>query len=105
MKKKKKQALPTRQDVLRRLGQMAFGETDGAAKLANRDLTLSDDSDLSQVAEVKITDKGTELKLIDRVKALETLWGLLGQGSGDGMEQFLRELKEEDEREGTIGVL
>ena len=56
--------------------------------------------DLSDVAELKITDKGTEMKLIDRVQALETLWGLLDEGGEDGMERFLQALKAEDEKEG-----
>ena len=88
--------LPTRQDVLRRLGQMAFGRVSDAAKLANREMLESGELDLSDVAELKITDKGTEMKLIDRVQALETLWGLLDEG----MERFLQALKAEDEKEG-----
>lgn len=92
--------LPTRQDVLRRLGQMAFGRVSDAAKLANREMLESGELDLSDVAELKITDKGTEMKLIDRVQALETLWGLLDEGGEDGMERFLQALKAEDEKEG-----
>lgn len=92
--------LPTRQDVLRRLGQMAFGRVSDAARLANRELLESGELDLSDVAELKITDKGTEMKLIDRVQALETLWGLLEAGGEDGMERFLQALKTEDERKG-----
>ena len=40
------------------------------------------------------------MKLIDRVQALETLWGLLEAGGEDGMERFLQALKTEDERKG-----
>ncbi len=92
--------LPTRQDILRRLGQMAFGRVSDAAKLASRELVEAGELDLSDVAELKITDKGTEMKLIDRVQALETLWGLLEEGGEDGMERFLQALKTEDEKEG-----
>lgn len=92
--------LPTRQDVLRRLGQMAFGRVSDAAKLANREMVESGELDLSDVAELKITDKGTEMKLIDRIQALETLWGLLDEDGEDGMERFLQALKTEDEKEG-----
>lgn len=93
--------LPTRQDVLRRLGQMAFGRVSDAAKLANREMVESGELDLSDVAELKITDKGTEMKLIDRIQALETLWGLLDEDGEDGMERFLQALKTEDEKEGS----
>ena len=79
--------LPTRQDVLRRLGQMAFGRVSDAAKLANREMVESGELDLSDVAELKITDKGTEMKLIDRIQALETLWGLLDEDGEDGMDE------------------
>ena len=92
--------LPTRQDILRRLGQMAFGRVSDAAKLASRELVEAGELDLSDVAELKITDKGTEMKLIDRVQALETLWGLLEEGGEDGMERFLHALKTEDDKEG-----
>lgn len=92
--------LPTRQDVLRRLGQMAFGRVSDAARLADRSALQSGELDLSDVAELKITDKGTEMKLIDRVQALETLWGLLDEDGGGGMERFLQALKAEDEKEG-----
>ncbi|WP_312943005.1 hypothetical protein [Oscillibacter sp.] len=99
----RKMELPTRQDILRRLGQMAFGRVSSAAKLASRELMEAGELDLSDVAELKITDKGTEMKLINRVQALETLWGLLEEGGEDGMERFLQALKTEDEKEGPEG--
>ena len=50
--------------------------------------------DLSAVAEFRVTDKGgVEVKLVDRVRALETLWGLL-DGGGDGAEALCRALAE-----------
>ena len=33
--------------------------------------------ELSAVSELRVTEKGVEVKLVDRVRALETLWKLL----------------------------
>ncbi len=77
-----------REDALRRLAQLAFGRANDAVRLAlNPKGVDPGDLDLSAVAELKVTDKGgVEVKLVDRVRALETLWGLLedrGAGSGE----------------------
>ena len=37
-----------------------------------------------------MTDRGVEIKLVDRVRALETLCGLLECGGGDGAEELYR---------------
>ena len=87
-----------REDVLRRLAQLAFGRVNEAAAMALRPgeadpMTL----DLSAVAELKVTDKGgVELKFIDRVRALEALCNLLEENSG-GAEELLRALEEPDD--------
>ena len=84
-----------REDVLRRLAQLAFGSAGGAARLALR--RGEDDPgtlDLSAVAELKVTDKGVEVKLVDRVRALETLCSLLESGEGHGAEELYRALAE-----------
>ena len=74
-----------REDVLRRLAQLAFG---GA-------------NDAVYVAEVKVTDKGgVEIKLVDRVRALETLCGLL-DSSGGGAGDLYRALAESAQEEGA----
>ena len=77
-----------REDALRRLAQLAFGRANDAVRLALNPKGLDPGYlDLSAVAELKVTDKGgVEVKLVDRVRALETLWGLLedrGAGSGE----------------------
>ena len=84
-----------REDVLRRLAQLAFGRANDAVRLAlGRDNLDPEGLDLSAVAEFRVTDKGgVEVKLVDRVRALETLWGLL-DGGGDGAEALCRALAE-----------
>lgn len=63
-----------RQDVLRRLAQLAFGRANDCVKLVLSDAADIDALDLSLLSEVKRNDKGTvEVKLIDRVRALEQL--------------------------------
>ena len=71
---------------VRRLAQLAFGRVNDAARLAlhsgEADLETLD---LSAVAELKVTDKGgVEIKLMDRIRALEALCGLLERGEGGG---------------------
>ena len=63
-----------RQDVLRRLAQLAFGRANDCVKLVLNDEADLDSLDLSLLSEVKRNDKGTvEVKLIDRVRALDQL--------------------------------
>ena len=84
-----------REDVLRRLAQLAFGRANDAVRLAlGRGEADPEGLDLSAVAEFRVTDKGgVEVKLVDRVRALETLWGLL-DGGGEGAEELCRALAE-----------
>ena len=63
-----------REDVLRRLAQLAFGQANDCVKLVLSDTADLDALDLSLLSEVKRNDKGTvEVKLLDRVAALEQL--------------------------------
>ena len=63
-----------RQDVIRRLAQLAFGRAHDCVKLVLCSEPDIDTLDLSLLSEVKRNDKGTvEVKLIDRVRALEQL--------------------------------
>ena len=73
-----------REDALRRLAQLAFGRANDAAKLALRGAEADPDTlDLSAVSEIRVTDKGgVEIKLVDRVRALEALLSLLENGGG-----------------------
>ena len=84
-----------RDDAVRRLAQLAFGRANDAVKLAlHAGGTDPDQLDLSAVAEFKVTDKGVEVKLVDRVRALETLCSLLESGEGPGAEELYRALAE-----------
>ena len=85
-----------REDALRRLAQLAFGRANDAARLALCPREVDPGSlDLSAVAELKVTDKGgVEVKLVDRVRALETLCALLGEAGGGGAEELYRALED-----------
>ena len=84
----------TREDVVRRLAQLAFGGAGDALTLRGGEAPL-EGLDLSAVAELKVTDKGgVEIKLLDRIRALETLCGLLGGGENQGAEELFRALEE-----------
>lgn len=85
-----------REDALRRLAQLAFGRANDAARLALCPREVDPGSlDLSAVAELKVTDKGgVEVKLVDRVRALETLCALLGEAGGGGAEELYRTLED-----------
>ena len=82
----------SRQDVTRRLAELAFGKANDCVRLALEDEPELGKLDLSLLSEVKRNDKGTvEIKLIDRLRALEQLAEVAGEGSED-LELFLRAL-------------
>lgn len=86
-----------RQDVTRRLAELAFGKANDCVRLALEDDPQLSKLDLSLLSEVKRNDKGTvEIKLIDRLKALEQLAQAAGE-DGDGAREFLRALRESGE--------
>ena len=63
-----------REDVLRQLARLAFGRVDDAVTLAlRRGETEPEGLELSAVSELRVTEKGVEVKLVDRnrVCALE----------------------------------
>ncbi len=77
-----------RQDVIRRLAQLAFGRANDCVRLVLEDEPDIDRLDLSLLAEVKRNDKGTvEVKLIDRIRALEQLLAA-GTDAADCAEAF-----------------
>ena len=81
-----------RQDVTRRLAELAFGKANDCVKLALEEDICLDDLDLSLLSEVKRNDKGTvEIKLVDRLRALEQLC-LLAEQEGTDVESFLKAL-------------
>ena len=92
-----------REDAVRRLAQLAFGRVNDAARLAlhsgEADLETLD---LSAVAELKVTDKGgVEIKLIDRIRALEVLCGLLSEEKAEGAGELYRVLADAAGEEGA----
>ncbi len=93
-----------REDVIRRLAQLAFGRVNDGVKLALRPgETEPAELDLAAVSEIKVTDKGgVEVKFIDRLRALETLHSLLeGQGE-NGLRDLLEVLNGAGETTGEV---
>ena len=82
-----------RQDVTRRLAELAFGKANDCVRLALEDDLCLDDLDLSLLSEVKRNEKGTvEIKLIDRLRALEQLAQTAREDRPD-MDSFLQALQ------------
>ena len=83
-----------RQDVTRRLAELAFGRVNDCVKLALEDSPDLDRLDLSLLSEVKRNEKGTvEIKLIDRLKVLEQLAQAAGE-EGEAMAAFLQAMQD-----------
>ena len=81
-----------REDVLRRLAELAFGQPNDCVRLALEELPDLKGLDLSLLSEIRRSDKGlVEIKLIDRVKVLERLEQAMDD-EGDGMTELLRAL-------------
>ena len=86
----------SRSDVTRRLAELAFGKANDCVRLALEDDPKLGRLDLSLLSEVKRNDKGTvEIKLIDRLRALEQLAQVAGEDSQD-LEAFLQALQGEE---------
>ena len=82
-----------RQDVTRRLAELAFGKANDCVKMALEENICLDELDLSLLSEVKRNDKGTvEIKLIDRLRALEQLAQTAGEERSD-VDAFLQALQ------------
>ena len=90
-----------REDALRCLARLAFGGAEDAVYLALHPGEADPAAlDLAAVSELRVTDKGVEVKLIDRVRALETLCALLESGpsrDADALYQALAECAGEEE--------
>lgn len=87
-----------REDAVRRLTELAFGRANDAVTMAaawsagqRADLGRLE---LSAISELKMTEKGVEVKFIDRVKALDALCKLLGDGSHQEVQDFFQALEE-----------
>ena len=84
-----------REDVIRRLAQLAFGGAGDVMQLAMRPEEADvSEMDLSAVAEFKVTEKGVEVKLVDRIRALATLFELLESSSEGGAEELYQALED-----------
>ena len=86
-----------REDVLRRLAELAFGQPNDCVRLALEELPDLKGLDLSLLSEIRRSDKGlVEIKLIDRVKVLERLEQAMGD-EGDGVGELVRALGSQEE--------
>lgn len=91
--KRKKEEAVSRQDVARRLAELAFGRANDCVRLVLEEQPELDSLDLSLLSEVRRNDKGTvEIRLIDRLQALEQL-AALTETENSGMEEFLRAME------------
>ena len=85
-------SIPERSDVLKKLGELAFGSANDCVKLALSEDVNVDALDLSQLAEVRRSGNGgVEVRLIDRLKALEQLAALaVDRQDADALLEALR---------------
>lgn len=86
-----------REDVTRRLAELAFGKPNDCVRLALEEVKDLEKLDLSLLSEIKRSEKGmVEIKLIDRLRALEQLAQSAGEARQD-MEEFLMALQSASE--------
>jgi hypothetical protein len=82
-----------REDVARRLAELAFGRANDCVKLVLQEDARLGKLDLSLLSEVRRSEKGAvEVRLVDRLKALEQL-AQLAEGDGSDLESFLKALQ------------
>ena len=87
----------SREDVLRRLAELAFGQPNDCVRLALENEPDLRGLDLSLLSEIKRSDKGmVEIKLIDRLRILEKLEQST-QEENDELGQLLLALRESAE--------
>ena len=97
LKERIRQGRVKREDVTRRLAELAFGKANDCVRLALDEDPKLGKLDLSLLSEIKRNEKGTvEIKLIDRLRALEQLAQATEQENADP-EEFLRALQEAQE--------
>ena len=79
-----------RQDVVRRLGELAFGRVNDCVRLVLEEHPVLEQLDLSLLSEMKRNEKGAvEIRLINRLQALEQLALMTGEDDG-ALEAFLQ---------------
>lgn len=82
-----------RRDIVRRLGELVFGSANDCVKLVLEEKPELDTLDLSLLSEVRRSDKGAvEVRLIDRLKAVEALSAAIGADDGE-VSEFFRALR------------
>lgn len=81
LKTRIRQGCICREDVVRRMAELAFGKANDCVRLALEDAPPLDKLDLSLLAEVKRNEKGTvEIKLIDRQLERAAITSISGFG-------------------------
>ena len=96
LKKRIRSGCVSRQDVTRRLAELAFGKANDCVRLALEDEPDLGKLDLSLLSEVKRNEKGTvEIKLVDRLRALEQLAAVAKEDNG-GLSAFLQAMQGEN---------
>ena len=97
LKRRIKEGRLRREDVLRRLAELAFGQPNACVRLALEEIRDLKGLDLSLLSEIKRSDKGmVEIRLIDRVKVLERLEQAM-EGEDDGLGALLQALGSAEE--------
>ena len=82
-----------REDVARRLAELAFGRANDCVRLILEGPEKAGKLDLSLLSELKRSEKGAvEIRLVDRLKALEML-AQMADGKGEDLESFLKALQ------------
>lgn len=80
-------------DVARRLAELAFGRANDCVRLVLEEEPKLEKLDLSLLSEVKRSEKGAvEVRLVDRLRALEQLSHMTGEEDGE-LEEFLDALR------------
>ena len=93
LKKRIRSGEVTREDVARRLAELAFGKANDCVRLVLDADARMEKLDLSLLSEVKRSDKrAVEVRLIDRLRALEQLAELAAENGSD-LESFLNALQ------------
>ena len=86
----------SRQDVARRLAELAFGKANDCVRLALEESPDVKKLDLSLLSWVRRSDKGAvEVKLVDRLQALEQL-AQVAEADQSEIGDFLRALQGEE---------
>lgn len=82
-----------REDVAARLAALAFGPANDCVRLVLEEDPPLEDLDLSNLCELRRSEKGAvEVKLVDRLQALERLLALTRE-EDTGLEEFLTALQ------------